>query len=348
MLDILWMDALRAEHARVVGPKVYRLAELTRLGIGVPLGFALPATWFSAFIAVPCVAETIETTLSSLRCEGDVALAAAAARIGECIADAPFPTEFANAIDAAYDTLCARSQSLVRVAVRSSGICEDGAAASFAGQYETLLGVAGAEAVRAAVKTCWASAFGQGAISYAARNGVSLLDAPLAVGIMTLVEARSAGVAFSVHPVTGNRSRVVIEANWGWGEAVVQGVVTPDRAEIDKSDGRLLTYHVAHKAVRSTFDYAAARVVLRPMPQSLATTRVLDASELAALHRAVVAIEQFYGVPVDVEWAIDERPEIGLMIVQTRPITMLTQATPTTWDPFAAAMRHVVSNAHVR
>ena len=91
----------------------------------------------------------------------------------------------------------------------------------------------------------------------------------MAVGVIELIHARASGVAFSVHPVTGKTNRVVIESSWGWGEAVVQGLVTPDHIEVGKADGRVLDYQVATKKVVSAFDYAAGRVIETDMPERL-------------------------------------------------------------------------------
>ena len=101
------------------------------------------------------------------------------------------------------------------------------------------------------MRRCWASLFTARALAYRLRKGISHHDMPIAVGVIELIHARASGVAFSVHPVTGKADRVVIETSWGWGEAIVQGLVDPDHVEVGKSDGRVLRYDVAHKAVVS-------------------------------------------------------------------------------------------------
>ena len=106
-------------------------------------------------------------------------------------------------------------------------------------------------------------------MAYRLRAGTQHRDMPMAVGVIELIHARASGVAFSAHPVTGKTDRVVIETSWGWGEAVVQGLVTPDHAEVGKADGRVLKYQVADKTVVSAFDYAVGRVVETEMPARL-------------------------------------------------------------------------------
>ena len=149
-------------------------------------------------------------------------------------------------------------------------------------------------------------------------------DMPMAVGVVKLVHARCSGVAFSAHPVTGKRDRIVIEGNWGWGEAVVQGLVTPDHIEVGKSDNRVLRYDVAHKAIVSAFDYSIGAIVEIDMPDNLADRAILNEEEVCAIARAVSKIEEHYGYPVDVEWVLDRhrRPDEEVSIVQARPVTV--------------------------
>jgi pyruvate, water dikinase len=166
----------------------------------------------------------------------------------------------------------------------------------------------------------------------------------MAVGVIELIHARASGVAFSAHPVTGKTDRVVIETSWGWGEAVVQGLVTPDHAEVGKADGRVLKYQVADKTVVSAFDYAVGRVIETEMPARLVSRRVLDEEQIAAITDAVLAVERHYGYPVDVEWVLDRHRREGepVCVVQARPVTVAApQTAPTEWDPAAMAAKYV-------
>jgi pyruvate,water dikinase len=155
----------------------------------------------------------------------------------------------------------------------------------------------------------------------------------MAVGVVALVDARSSGVAFSVHPRTGKRDRVVIEANWGWGGALVQGLVVPDRVEVDRDDRRVLRHDVASKDVISAFDEAAGMVAEMPMPPGLRDQAVLDDEQIGQIVAAVLAVEERYGHPVDVEWVLD-RSGGPPWVVQARPVTGLPEREPVTgWDP---------------
>ena len=197
-----------------------------------------------------------------------------------------------------------------------------------------------------AIRACWGSLFTGRALAYRLRKGISHHDMPIAVGVIELIHARASGVAFSVHPVTGKPDRVVIETSWGWGEAIVQGLVDPDHVEVGKSDGRVLKYDVAHKKVVSAFDFADGRVTEIDMPAKLADRKVLDDEQIAAVTAAVTAIEEHYGYPVDVEWVIARHRRAGdpICIVQSRPVTVVAaEAAPAAYDPVAVAQKYVFS-----
>src|ERR1700760_2015917 len=253
--------------------------------------------------------------------------------------------DLAARIGDAYEELSSRCFEInVPAAVRSSAIGEDSGTDSFAGIFDSYLGMSGPERVLGAVRDCWASLFNARAVSYRLRAGLHYADMPMAVGVIELIHARASGVAFSAHPVTGKTDRVVIETNWGWGEAVVQGLVTPDHVEVGKADGRILKYQVADKTVVSAFDYAAGRVVETEMPSRLVSQRVLDDEQISAITDAVLAVERHYGYPVDVEWVLDRHRREGdpICVVQARPVTVTTkQSTPTEWNPAAMAAKYV-------
>jgi phosphoenolpyruvate synthase/pyruvate phosphate dikinase len=145
-----------------------------------------------------------------------VELEVASLRVRKLIEQAPMERAFEGALRDAYDELCFRHGDVsLAVAVRSSAAGEDAATASFAGQYERYLGVIGADAVLTAVRRAWSSLFVARALTYRARQKQHFRETPMGVGVLRLVHARCAGVAFSVHPVSGKRDRFVIEASWG-------------------------------------------------------------------------------------------------------------------------------------
>jgi len=345
---IAWLDATDPQRAiRACGAKMGGLAELPPIGVRVPQGFAVTADAYRRHCVKTGLDEVIDAALGGLDSDAEAAGIETAARAVQAeLTSRDMGADLAELITGAYEELSLRCLGVnVPVAVRSSAIGEDSATASFAGMFDTYLGVCGGDLVLEAVRRCWASLFSARAIAYRLRAGLHHWDMPMAVGVLELIHAQASGVAFSASPVTGKTDRVVIETNWGWGEAVVMGLVTPDHIEVGKADGRTLRYRVAAKKVISVFDYAAGGVVQGDMPAWLVDRRVLDDEQIAAVVEAVLAVERYYGYPVDVEWVLDKYRRAGepVCIVQSRPVTVTSAGTdpmPTTWDPFAIATKY--------
>ncbi len=344
---ILWTDrADPATAATLAGAKMGRLSELLHAGVSVPAGFSVTIDAYRRHCAETCLDAVVNTALAGLGDSPGPALIEQASRaIRAEFGQRPVSAALSRDITDAYDDLCLRCVEVnVPTAVRSSAAGEDSDEASFAGIFDTYLGVSGPARVLDAVRACWGSLFTERALDYRQRRGISHHEMPIAVGVIELIHARASGVAFSIHPVTGKSDRIVIEGNWGWGEAVVQGLVTPDHIEIGKSDGRILRYDVAAKKVVSAFDYAAGRVVETEMPPRLVNRRVLDDEQAAAIAETVRVIEQHYGYPVNVEWVLDRHRREGepMCIVQVRPVTTVTASPPppAAWNPVTAAAKY--------
>ncbi|MFB9741019.1 PEP/pyruvate-binding domain-containing protein [Pseudonocardia sulfidoxydans] len=351
--NVVWVDAVEPDEAvPAAGSKIGRLADLHRTGVEVPQGFAVTVDAYRRHCGDAGLDPQIDAVLARLGAEPSEAdVEAASAEIRELFVATPMTDALAAEITDAYEELCVRCVDVnVPTAVRSSATGEDAADASFAGIFDTYLGVSGAPRVLDAIRACWGSLFTGRALAYRLRKGISHHDMPIAVGVIELIHARASGVAFSVHPVTGKPDRVVIETSWGWGEAIVQGVVDPDHIEVGKADGRVLRYDVAHKAIVSAFDFADGRVTEVEMPARLADRKVLDDEQIGAVVSAVTAIEEHYGYPVDVEWVISRHRRAGddICIVQSRPVTVTAEeSTPAAYDPVALAQKYVFSGKPV-
>ena len=222
------------------------------------------------------------------------------------------------------------------VVVRSSAVDEDGERASFAGIYESYLGLVGIDQIMPAVRDCWAAAHSDRAAGYRQRMGFSSAESAMAVAVMLMVPARSSGVAFTVDPVTGRDDRYVIEATMGFGEPVVQGVVTPDRIEVAAEDGRILRHEAGDKRIALIYDGGRMKRVEKPTPQ--ARELALTPGDVAVLHDAVRAVVDVAGHHVDCEWVIDESG--CAWIVQWRSVTALPEDDALDWDPAKYAARY--------
>jgi pyruvate,water dikinase len=304
MSYVLWPEDAGAQAGELVGGKFSSLAELTTAGFVVPPAFAVTTEAVAAFMTVSGLEEEARAVHDDL---------GAGARMRAKIEETPLPPAVAEAIASAYALLCERTGiPNVPVAVRSSGVAEDLAGASFAGQYETYLWVEGADAVLEHVLRCWTGLFAETVLTYQPGGGVG--DASMGVVVQQLVQPRAAGVMFTLDPVTGDRSKIVIEGSWGLGEAVVSGDVTPDRFRVDKVTLDVLDRTISDKGVEHLRDGVHDVSESRRRAACLEDAQVI---ELAALAKR---IEKHRGAPQDIEWAVDEGGT--LHVLQVRPETV--------------------------
>ena len=330
-VTVVDLSDIRGSDAESVGPKMARLGQLAADGWRVPDGYAVTASELDGWLPAAArseLARLFTGPASGLGEQPELPLPELAARARTLVESQPLPSQLEDAVAAAHARLAERTGhgGALRVAVRSSAVSEDGHAASFAGQYETYLGVSGVADVLLHIRRCWASGFSAHALTYRRRFGgaapVRVHD--LAVGVLELVDARSAGVAFTLDPVTGDRGVCVVEGNWGFGESVVSGHVTPDHWTVGRATGRVLTQRVGAKLTWAAYSEAAGRVALSPLPDDLIGKACLTPEEVRYICEQAVAIESAAGgLPQDVEWAVarDLPFPDSVYILQHRPET---------------------------
>ena len=278
-MNLLWLGDPKSYDAALVGGKAANLSRLARLYHRVPDGFCIPVT----------------------------------------LMDQAHPLDLRDEIDRAISDLmaCHRLPDFV-AAVRSSAVDEDGAVASFAGQHESYLNIAGAEEIVQAIARCWASARTERALDYRRQQGLSVEHVRLAVLVQQLVAADVSAVAFSANPVTGNRDEVLINASWGLGESIVGGTVTPDTFVVRKSDLAVTGHSIADKGRMTVSEPGGTREVSVPRflrgEASLAEEQLIEVAQLA------LSLEATMGYPVDIECAYASG---HLYLLQCRPITTL-------------------------
>lgn len=320
----------------LAGAKLARLGELRRRGFRVPDGYAVTAPALEAW-AGPSLGPHLERLLDQLP-DDPAALAQLAGQARELIEGHPLPPDLERAVRAAHQDLEARSGlgPDLAVAVRSSAVSEDGAVASFAGQFETHLGVQGTQAVLDHIRRCFSSQYTPRALDYRRRHGLAQHSFDLAVGVVRLVPARSSGVLFTIDPATGDRDTMVVEANWGLGESVVSGLVTPDHFGVDRATGRIRDRRVSSKRLHLLFDPALARVAEAPLPDELAEAPCLSDEEIGELCRLAAELERLEGAPQDVEWVIEEGVSLpdSVVLLQHRPETSWVDEPPPERVPF--------------
>jgi pyruvate,water dikinase len=287
-MNLLWLEQAAAQQPALVGGKAANLSRLAAI-YRVPAGFCLTTAAFDRahYGSRPGAADLPRSLYAELA-EAYQGLAA--------LAGAPDPP----------------------VAVRSSAVDEDGDAASFAGQHETYLNVAGVGAIADAVRRCWMSAQAPRALAYRRERGLALDRVRLAVLVQQLVAADVSAIVFSANPLSGARDEIVINASWGLGESIVGGTVTPDTYIARKAGGALLSRRVAEKR-RMTISVAGGTREV-DVPRLLQAQPTLSDAQVAELAALACSLEQRMGWPVDVECAYAAG---RLYLLQCRPITTL-------------------------
>ncbi|HEY6533228.1 MAG TPA: phosphoenolpyruvate synthase [Acidimicrobiales bacterium] len=310
---VAWLTELGRDDVARAGGKGANLGELTSAGLPVPAGFVVLADAYLQAVQEAGIRDELRQLARRPTDEDAETTGAAAARARALVAGVVIPEQ----LRAEILTAMARLGDDVRVAVRSSATAEDTASTAFAGMNETFTNV-GADEVVERVVECWSSLFGERVLAY--RAALEFTEEPaIAVVVQVMVDAERSGVAFSVDPATGDRSRVVVEAARGLGEVVVSGAVEPDTYVVAKDGPRLLEVRTGHQEfmIVRGHDGRDQRVELSPGAPG---GRVLSDDEVLELARLAMQVEDHFNQPQDVEWAIERG---RTYLVQARPVTTL-------------------------
>ena len=307
---------IKKEDVSLAGGKGANLGELTSAKINVPKGFVIAADSYKAFLKENGIEEIIRNKLREV--SGDeIKLLKAADYFRELIRSGDFSAETKKLIADKYKSLGEN----IRVAVRSSATAEDLSDASFAGQQESYLNVVGIDEVLLQIRNCYASLWGNRAVSYRFHRGYDQTAVAIAVVVQKMVESEKAGVLFTVNPLSQNTNEMQINASYGLGESVVSGRVTPDSYIVDKS-GRLIETTIGSKETKIV--YGNKNTVEIAVNEEERKKRVLEDNEISGLVDCGLKIEKHYGMPMDIEWAIKDN---NIYILQARAITTLKKDT---------------------
>ncbi|QIO22160.1 phosphoenolpyruvate synthase [Haloarcula sp. JP-L23] len=312
-MPTLWLDEIGADDLARVGGKAASLGELTAAGLPVPSAFVVTADTYRSFIEATGIDDELFSVVD-VDSDDSHALAEAAEQAQELILETDAPESVREDLLAAYDEMGDED-----VAVRSSATAEDLPDASFAGQQDTYLNVSRADLLRR-VKECWASLFTQRAIYYRNEQGFDHDMVDIAVVVQQMVDAEKSGVMFTSHPSTG-ADTAILEAAWGLGEAVVSGAVSPDNYVVDRATEEIEEVTVADKKVMCVRG-EDGETVERSVPEEKRNERVLSPEEIHRLVEVGDRVEDHYGTPQDVEWAIYEGE---VYVLQSRPITTIDE-----------------------
>jgi pyruvate,water dikinase len=336
--QVIWFNQLGIKNIDKVGGKNASLGEmishLSAQGIKVPDGFATTADAFRHFLAQQNLDEKIRARLKTLNTDDVVALAEAGAEIRQWIVDTDFPDNLLTEISEAWKHLQADDQNIA-VAVRSSATAEDLPDASFAGQQETFLNVHGLDNVLIAIKHVFASLYNDRAISYRVHQKFDHDKVALSAGIQHMVRSDMgcSGVMFTLDTESGFRDAVLINGAYGLGETVVQGAVNPDefyvyKPGLQQNKPAILNRTLGSKQIKMVYsdntDHGLSIQTVDVAEQDRKRFCLND-DQVEQLARYALTIEQHYGRPMDIEWALDGT-DGHLYIVQARPETVESRA----------------------
>jgi pyruvate, water dikinase len=312
------------EDQPAVGGKGASLGELIRAGVPVPPGLVVTTAAFSRAMAVIDPDHTLRNLLDRVPPADDRTAGRVASKLREQVLGAPLPDDLHAEVAQHYRELGSAGEDDPPVAVRSSATGEDSLGASFAGLQDTFLWVRGADDVLARIRACWASLYSMPSVTYRRHRRLPEADMAMAVVVQRMVDPRCSGVLFTSSPVTGDRSVVAVEASWGLGSAVVGGEVTPDSYTISKVTGEILRRHVSAKLRQHRVDDSGRSVTAEDVPAELQSEPCLTDEQLRRLLVIGQQVEEHYGTPQDIEWAISAQPVGGqdILLLQSRPETV--------------------------
>ena len=309
-----------------MGGKNASLGELIRADIPVPPGFSVTTEAYLEFLSGG-IQDRIQEILSRRDLQDVTTLENSSKAIRELMASTSMPKRIEEDIISNYQALAQVFDTPdLPVAVRSSATAEDLPGASFAGQQDTFLWVRGFEEVLEKIKLCMSSLFTPRAISYRIKMGFPHEKVFISVGVQKIVDARAAGVMFTLNPLNGDPSKVVIEGNWGLGETVVSGLCNPDKFVVDKVT-KEIERKISLKECECIYDPLRGRVAHVDTPPERREIPCVEDQEVLELLRYARRVEEYYRCPQDIEWAIDKnRPfPFNIYMVQSRPETVWSQ-----------------------
>jgi pyruvate, water dikinase len=312
---VLWFKELGIHDRPIAGGKGASLGEMTRAGLPIPAGFVVSTVAFNEWLQDLDRKHSIRARITTLDKDNLPAIQQCTAELRALIEHEPLSAQLHDTIAGSYAELGAAHP----VAVRSSATSEDSAEASFAGLQDTYLWVKTEAELISKIRACWASLYSPESVSYRLR--LQLPEAQLAMGVVVqrMVHSRCSGVMFTRSPTTGDRSVITIEGSWGLGSAIVSGEVTPDRFVINKVTREIRTRVVAEKTVEHV-PAESGGVLEREVSAERRAQCCLSDAQVHALVALGKKVEQHYGSPQDIEWALDQDGTI--LLLQSRPETV--------------------------
>jgi len=299
------VEAAEEASPERIGPKAANLAALARTGLPTPGGFALSAAAYRTQIK----ALALEPLLTRFTAADTREQRMLAVDIRLALYEQPIAGDIADPLLEAWGIQ--RAESTATTAVRSSALIEDRAGATFAGQFESFLGIDEEPAFLTAVRACWAALWTTNARRYMDNYGLSAQGTAMAVLVQPVVHALASGGGLSETAEGG----MLISATWGLGSAIAQGEVVPDRILLSRQ-GFVRKIDAGRKDHRVTCGHGATA---EPVPVGFAQAPSLTPAQATTLGRLMRKAEHVIGGPIEIEWALDQN---GFKLLQARPLVI--------------------------
>jgi pyruvate,water dikinase len=319
-------EEINKDMSQKCGGKASHLGELSSMKLNVPKGFCVVADAFSHHLKKNNLEEHIAEIVQGIDYENFRDLDQKTGKIRSLIESAEVPPEIEKEIIENYQSLL-DDEPEPYVAIRSSVAVKDSAISSFPGMMDTYYYLRGGQIVVANMKRCWASVWSARAAHTRKTKGVEHAKAIIAPIVQKMVDARTAGVMFTLNPLNGDVSKIVIEGCWGLGEGLVSGALSPDQFVVDKVMLEINQRTISPKNIECVFDPEQGKAVNAEVATGLRNKPCLDDKEIKELVRIAKNIEKHYGYPQDIEWAIEKGypfPE-NIHILQSRAESVWSQ-----------------------
>ncbi|MFH1139358.1 MAG: PEP/pyruvate-binding domain-containing protein [Pseudomonadota bacterium] len=345
---VCWFRECAKDSVPLVGGKNASLGELINAGVRVPPGYAVTTAAYDRFINHAGLVEAIQDELKDLDDQDLTALETASENIRKIIEVASFELEMEDLIAEYYRKLSKYCyMPALPVAVRSSATAEDLPGASFAGQQDTFLWIRGVDDLLLHIRRCFSSLFTARAIAYRVKMGFDHRQVSISVGVQKMANSFTAGLMFTLNPSNGDRSQIVIDSNFGFGESVVSGEVTPDNFVVDKISLEITRRTISEKDFYYTVEPVSQKAQRFDLPPERRRGQSTIDEDIIELARMGKIIEKLYRRPMDIEWAVDKDiPAAGhVYILQSRPETVWSAKKAEPLAPAGkSAMDHILAS----
>ncbi|MEW6352100.1 MAG: PEP/pyruvate-binding domain-containing protein [Thermodesulfobacteriota bacterium] len=310
---ILPLSATDSANSDQVGGKMAHLAELNRcLGIPVPEGFTITASAFDRFLTHGDLQEEIDRRIQAAQTDHIDELYSLSAALQQLIIRSPLPEELEHAIVSAYHELEKQIRPGVRVSLRSSALGEDAAGRAFAGQFRSELNVSPENIVQA-YKEVVAAKYDLPAITYRFSRGIPDEEVAMCVGCMVMIDAVAGGVMYSRNPLHLHDRSITINSVWGLPKAVVDGSMEPDVIVVSRDE----PFTIIRKEIKTKqiqfLCYPEEGVRREELDAEKAKTQSITDEQALKLAAMAVRLDEYYGGPQDIEWALDSRGKIYIL-----------------------------------